>query len=120
MDVSVNNKALMAYLEGTTEVVPVMEFRYVFEHQDVKPCFLDDLKKRIDGGIRVCEKRGMLKLIPMPAITNALFVVAHTSAVFLDSTSSQELKDKKLKEAAASLRFLWQVFLLMHSANKLL
>lgn len=110
MDVSIENKNILSYLEGTSMSVPMKELRYVFENQDVQPCFLDDLKLRVAGATEVLVRAGSGNIKPktMEMLSESLLNVAIASAVFLDSTSSEELKEETLREAGASLKYIWQ------------
>lgn len=108
MDLSINNKRILNYLENKTSVEPLEELEYFFKHPDTQPCFMNDLRMRVEGATKIATKY-KIESFPANTLTECLIVLSYTTSLFLDPTSSKEDRLDALKETAVSLRYMWNI-----------
>lgn len=106
MDISINNPKIRNFLTGKTDRIPEAELYYLFSNSKEKS-FLEDIKNSLVSKSNYARQMG--KPMRTFAISEALVVIVRTSAVFLDTSSSEEEKKEAVNEAASAIKFLWTV-----------
>lgn len=104
MDITLRNPKIRNFLDGKTSTIPEDELYFLFSNQGT-PSFLEDIKNTLVSKAKYARQVG--KTIDTYPISEAMVVIVHTSATFVDPSSTEEEKKETIQAVASALKFLW-------------